>query len=661
LSQDPIQEAELRRLRTRIAELEALVAKCQKEGERAAHLVSLIDAAGDAIISKTISGLVQTWNKGAEHLYGYSASEMIGRDMTVLLPPDRSEEESIILQRLARGERVSHFDTVRRRKDGRSVRVSLSISPIAGEDGSAIGASQVAREINTGWVSEHASAHLAAIVESSDDAIISKDLSGVVMTWNKAAERLYGYTAAEMMGRPMALLLPPDRPDEEAIILDRLRAGERVEHFETVRRRKDGKQIDVSLTVSPIHDKDGTVRGASHVARDISERRHLETQRLHTQKLESLGVLAGGVAHDFNNLLTGILGNASLVVDSLNPSNPSRRFVEELIRAAERAAQLTRQLLAYAGKGRFVTEAVNLSVLVREISALVQTSIPRKVQVRLELTDDLPLIEADTGQMQQVVMNLVINGAEAMGDNVGLVVCTTGAQMVDEAYMRTLGIETTDLKPGKYVTLEVHDSGCGMDEATIARIFDPFFTTKFTGRGLGLAAVLGIVRGHKGSLKVYSSPGKGSTFKLLFPALAGAGLPVDFESAHRELSGSGTVLIVDDEETVRSTARNMLQRYGYRTIEAKDGREAVEIFQKMADEIALVLLDLTMPYMSGEEVLRELKTIKPTVRVLLSSGFNEVEAVRRFTGKGLAGFLQKPYTSTALAETVKGILGAKNV
>src|ERR1051326_3383309 len=367
LSQDTVQEDELRRLRARIAELEALVAKQQQDGQRATHLAALIDSAGDAIITKTITGLVQTWNKGAEQLYGYSASEMIGHDMTVLLPPDRSEEESIILQRLARGERVSHFDTFRRHKDGRFVRVSLSISPIAGEDGSVIGASQVAREINIDWVSAHAGAHLAAIVESSDDAIISKDLNGVVLTWNKAAERLYGYTAVEMAGRPMALLLPPDRPDEEAIILERLRAGEQVGHFETVRRKKDGKQVDVSLTVSPIHDKDGTIRGASHIARDISERRHIETQRLHTQKLESLGILAGGVAHDFNNLLAGILGNASLVVDSMNPSNPNRRFVEECIRAAERASQLTRQLLAYAGKGRFVTEAISLSVLVREI------------------------------------------------------------------------------------------------------------------------------------------------------------------------------------------------------------------------------------------------------------------------------------------------------
>jgi two-component system cell cycle sensor histidine kinase/response regulator CckA len=496
---------------------------------------------------------------------------------------------------------------------------------------------------------------LAAIVESSDDAIISKNLDGIILTWNGGAERIYGYTADEVRGRPMTLLLPPDRPNEETIILDQIKRGERVDHSETVRVRKDGRRIDVSLSVSPIRDQDGIVRGVSHVARDISERKALERQLMQTQKLESLGVLVGGVAHDFNNLLTGILGNASLVADSLPLSNPSRRILEECVKAAERAAHLTRQLLAYAGKGKFVIEAVNLSSLVEEISTLVQTSIPRKVQVRLELQHDVPAIEADTGQLQQVIMNLVINAAEAIADDVGLVVVTTGEQEVNGRYSATVWGHA-DLKPGRYVTLEVHDSGCGMDEATLQRIFDPFFTTKFTGRGLGLAAVSGIVRGHKGAMKVYSVPGKGTTFKLLFPAADVVMTSPSHTTLPSDAQGSGTILVVDDEEIVRDTARNTLERYGYRTILARDGREAIELFRGVPDEIALVLLDLTMPYMNGEEVLRELQSIRPPVRVLLSSGFNEVEAVRRFTGKGLAGFIQKPYTSMALAEKIKQVL-----
>ncbi len=619
----------------------------------------MVQSADDAIIGKTIGGVVQTWNSGAERLYGYSSEDMVDRDMTILLPPDRSDEEALILARIARGERVDHFNTVRRRKDGRRINVSIAISPIMDGNGSVIGASHVARDITAGAELQLALAHLAAIVESSDDAIVSKNLKGVVQTWNKGAERVYGYSRVEMIGRPMSILLPPDRPDEEATILERLGKGERVDHFETARMRKDGTRIEVSLSISPVYDQEGHVIAASHVARDITERRSLEAQRLHAQKLESLGVLAGGVAHDFNNLLTGILGNASLVMEDLAPANPNHGVLGECVRAAERAAQLTRQLLAYAGKGRFVTEAINLSALVREISALIQSSISRKVQVRLELAGDLPLIEADAGQLQQVIMNLIINGAEAVGENVGLVVCTTTLQTVDEAYIRTMGPEGHHIAPGQYVMLEVHDNGCGMDESILSRIFEPFFTTKFTGRGLGLAAVSGIVHGHKGAIRVYSLPGKGSTFKVLFPALSDTNAPPFEPPLHLSEGRDKTVLIVDDEESVRSVARNTLQRRGYRTIEAADGREALEVYRRFSSEVSLVLLDLTMPYMNGEEVLHELRIVTPSVKVLLSSGFNEVEAIRRFTGKGLAGFLQKPYPAAALAETIRKILSDK--
>ena len=446
-------------LQRRVAEFEAKESAWRDLEEEALRLSALVQSADDAIIGKTTKGIVQTWNPGAERLYGYSAEEMIGRDMTVLLPPDRSDEESQILERIGRGERVEHFDTVRMRNDGSLVHVSIAISPIRTKSGEVIGASHVARDITQSTELEFARARLASIVESSDDAIISKDLNGIVLTWNKGAERLYGYSAVEMMGNPMSMLLPPDRPDEEASILKRLAKGERVDHFETARLRKDGRQIEVSLSISPVYDKAGRVRGASHVARDITERHTLETQRLHAQKLESLGVLAGGVAHDFNNLLTGILGNASLVADSLHPANPNRRVLDECVQAAERAAQLTKQLLAYAGKGRFVVEPVNLSALVREISTLIQTSISRKVQVRLELANNLPPVEGDAGQLQQVVMNLIINASEAIGDGVGLVVCSTSSQIVDDAYMRTLGPEAQYIAPGLHVALEVHDSG----------------------------------------------------------------------------------------------------------------------------------------------------------------------------------------------------------
>jgi PAS domain S-box-containing protein len=621
-----------------------------------AQLAAIVESSDDAIVSKTLEGVILTWNTGAERLYGYSASEAIGRAMTMLLPEDRPSEEAEILARIGRGERVEHFETVRRTKSGERVNVSLTISPTRDEAGRICGASHIARNISDRKRVEERLHQLAAIVESSEDAIVSKTLEGVILTWNAGAERLYGYTASEAIGREMTMLLPEDRPDEEAEILARIGRGERVEHFETVRRTKGGQRVDVSLTISPTRNREGEITGASHVARDITDRKRLDEQLRHTQKLESLGVLAGGVAHDFNNLLTGILGNTSLALETLSSSNPARSLLRDVLQASERASTLTRQLLAYAGKGNFLVEPINLSELIREIGRLIQTSISKNVQLRLELRDDIPSVIADGSQMQQIIMNLVINGAEAIGTEAnGTVLVTTGSQQVDEQYLSNALGERSGLAPGTYVTLEVHDTGCGMDDATLARIFDPFFTTKFTGRGLGLSAVQGIVRGHKGTMKVYSRPGRGTTFKVLLPATTEAVTTEPTVPLSPVASGQ-LVLVVDDEEIIRKTAKSMLERHGYTVVVAEDGLRAVELFHVLGDKVALVLLDMTMPVMSGEEAFRRLKEIVPDVRVLLSSGYNESEAIRRFTGKGLAGFIQKPYSSTVLSEKLHSIL-----
>ena len=619
------------------------------------RLAAIEESSEDAIVSKTLDGTILTWNKGAEQVYGYTAEEVIGRHMSLLLPPDRREEESRILERIRHGERLEHFETVRRRKTGEPIHISVTISPIRDKNGRIIGASHLARS-RTDRRLEQQLEQLAAIVESAEDAIISKTLDGTVLTWNAGAERVYGYNAAEMIGKPMTLLLPEGLPNEENEILQLLRAGKRVEHFETVRKTKRGDLIDVSLTISPIRSADGTITGASHVARNVTERKQLEEQLRHTQKLESLGVLAGGVAHDFNNLLTGILGNASLALESLSSHSPVCGLLRDVVNASERASHLTRQLLAYAGKGRFIIEPLNVSVLVWEISNLIQASVPKNVQLRLELGEDLPLIQADASQIQQVVMNLVINGAEAIGaQQNGTVLVTTAVQEVDEHYLATALGETDELTPGTYVCLEVHDTGCGMDEATMNRIFDPFFTTKFTGRGLGLAAVQGIVRGHKGAMKVYSTPGQGTTFKILYPASGEAAARGKTLIAQTATQGE-LILVIDDEDIIRRTAKSMLERYGYTVVLAENGKEGVELFQVLSEKVAAVLLDMTMPVMNGEEAFSQLKRIQPEVKVILSSGYNEAEAVRRFTGKGLAGFIQKPYTATALSDKMRSVL-----
>jgi PAS domain S-box-containing protein len=501
---------------------------------------------------------------------------------------------------------------------------------------------------------EHSLYEKAQLLDLARDAILSLDFDGTIRFWNSGAERMYGWTSQEAIGKCCHELLrtvfpAPMREIEIKLVARGYWEGE------VVHTARDGATMRMMSRWALRKGEEGRPVGFLEINTDITEKLRLEDQLRHTQKLESLGVLAGGVAHDFNNLLTGILGNASLAHDALPAHHPNRPLLQEVMKASERAADLTRQLLAYAGKGRFVMRTLNLSTLVTEISGLVQTSIPKHVQVRHELAAGLPGIDADPGQLQQIVMNLVINGAEAIGPEGGAVLVRTGIQQVDRQYIDSMSSAGELLEPGKYISLEVCDNGSGMTGETLARIFDPFFTTKFAGRGLGLSAVLGIVRAHKGALKVESHAGQGTTFKVLFPASANQVSAVSAGPA-RSLAGSGTVLVVDDEELVRKTATYTLQRYGYRTVVAEDGSRAVEIYKSQPDGIVLVLLDLTMPGVTGEEALRQLQGINSGVRVLLSSGYNEMEAVQRFAGKGLAGFIQKPYTAAALAEKVKEVL-----
>ena len=504
-----------------------------------------------------------------------------------------------------------------------------------------------------------ASRLLAAIVESSDDAIIGQSHEGTIRTWNAGAERLYGYCADEILGCKVSRLTPPERSEEEARILGKLHRGERVDHVETLRVRKDGTLLEVSLTISPIRSECGEIVGASQVVRDITEQKRAAEHLRQTQKLESLGVLAGGIAHDFNNLLVGILGNANLALDLLPSDSPGVTPIQAVVSAGEKAAELTRQMLAYSGHGRFVLKRINLSAYIRQVMPLIEAAISRTVELRLDLVEDLSAIEADTAQMQQLLMNLVINGAEAIPDGKpGIVTVTTRREEVDEHSVHSpTGSVSCDLKQGTYVVLEVQDNGTGMDEQTQARIFEPFFTTKFTGRGLGLAAVLGIVRGHSGAIHVLSTPGGGSTFRVLLPAAA-----VQQDSAREQpqradsLTGWGTVLFIDDEEIVRSLAERALKTHGYTVLLAKDGEQGLKLFRENADNIRGVVLDLTMPVMSGEETLRRLKEIRTDIPVILSSGFGEMEAMSRFKGQGLAGFLQKPYQSTLLLKKVGEIM-----
>ena len=395
---------------------------------------------------------------------------------------------------------------------------------------------------------------------------------------------------------------------------------------------------------------------------DITDRKQAELDRmemnrklLETQKLESLGLLAGGVAHDFNNLLTAILGNATLARMDLASNSTAQEYLEQIEKTSLRAAELCKQMLAYSGRGRFVVQRLDLSAVVREMAKLLELSVGKKAALRYNLAPELPAVLADATQLRQIVMNLVINASEAIGDQSGTITLSTGVMEADRAYLHETHL-SPDIPEGRYVFFEVSDTGCGMSPETQARIFDPFFTTKFTGRGLGLAAVQGIARGHGGALKVYSEEGRGSTFKLLLPCTQG--LPHEADAAPvvpPVWRGHGTVLVVDDEQAVRLVAERMLRSFGFDVATASDGREGIEVFHGEPDRWTLVLLDLTMPRMDGEEMFREIRRVRPEARVLLMSGFNEQEAISRFVGKGLAGFIQKPFRRETLEEKLREI------
>ena len=458
-------------------------------------------------------------------------------------------------------------------------------------------------------------------------------------------------------GRPFE---PEELPLSRAVL-----QGKTSRNVEAVIRRPDGERRTVLANAAPVRDAEGNVTAGVVVFPDITERKReeerqhkLEAQVRHAQKLESLGVLAGGIAHDFNNLLMAILGNADLAMSDLPEDSPVRETLREIVNAARRAADLTRQMLAYSGKGTIVTGALSLNEVVREMGQMLDVSIAKRATLRQELADALPTIEADATQIRQVVMNLLTNASEAIEDPGGEVVVRTTTVDCDADRLRGL-LLAEDLDVGPYVCLEVSDTGCGMDPETIGRIFDPFFTTKFAGRGLGMAAVQGIVRGHGGAIEVRSRPGQGTTFRLFFPVAAGGDILAarpDRGESRDEWRGSGTVLLVDDEETVRAVGRAMLERAGFDVLEAEDGRQALERFREAADGIACVLLDLTMPRMDGERCLRELRAIRPDVRIVLTSGYTEQEVRSRLAGERPAGFLQKPYQRAQLIGVVRRAL-----
>jgi signal transduction histidine kinase/CheY-like chemotaxis protein len=480
---------------------------------------------------------------------------------------------------------------------------------------------------------QHTNATLASLIEACPLAIVAFKPDGSVRIENAAAEAVG--LAQNSEGRVLA---------------DSAACGEAVANADLT-CDVQGKTLHLNIWAAPILTEDALLDGVVMMAADVSERKALEAHIQQNQRLESIGVLAGGIAHDFNNLLTGVMGNASFLQDISKPGSREAQAAGDLIEASQAMAKLTAQMLAYSGRSRFVIEPIDLSAEVRRITHLVQASIPKNVRLSFDLCEGMPAIEADASQLQQVVMNLVINGGEAVGAEQGTVEVRTLARRVEQAELASSVLQPP-VPAGEYIMLEVRDTGAGMDEETMLRIFDPFFTTKFTGRGLGLSAVLGIVRAHHGALMVESRVGSGTTFRIFFPCSAKLPTPRETLVTHR---GSGVVLVVDDEHLVLRVAQSVLVEAGYEVLTATNGVEALDMCDARSGRIDVVLLDMTMPVMGGEEAMAQLGSRWPNVAVIATSGYDREEAERRFAPRP-AGFLQKPYTSAQLTSKIAEVL-----
>jgi two-component system, cell cycle sensor histidine kinase and response regulator CckA len=630
-----------------------------------------------AVFHLTVDGMIESWNPGAERIFGFEPAEIIGRPGSVLFTPEDNlqgapEHEIRFAIESGRAE-DSRWHL---RKDGSRFWANGVMVGLRDETGTVIGLAKIIRDDTERKRSDELlqfQVNLAdAITANAAEGILLIDSDGRVTFSNRMCEAIVGWSSDELVGELLHEKLHCRRPDgtwypsEDCPHMEVIRTATMMRSDEDFFVHKDGRLVPISCSIAPIKS-DSTVAGAVMVVRDLTQQKLIEaTERENeealqqAQKLESIGVLAGGIAHDFNNLLTGIMGNAGLARRAITAGRTEQAasLLRDVLAASERAADLTRQLLAYAGKGRFLILPVDLCKLVSDVSTLIRASLSKKITLVLDVPEDCPLVEADRAQLQQLVMNLVINGGEAIGDEAGTLTVRVRTEHFTERRERPRA-EGFPIVTGDYVRIDVIDTGAGMDAETRGRIFEPFFTTKFLGRGLGLSAALGIVRGHRGAISVRSEPGEGTTFTVLLPVQRES-RRTDRTSGHilleRELRGVGTILVADDEEGIRSLVANILEDAGYTVELAVDGAEAIERLGRLGDGVRLVLLDLTMPRMGGEETAAELRRIQPEIPIVAMSGYGDIEVMQRFSEAGVDDFLPKPFTPDQLAAKVRDIL-----
>jgi PAS domain S-box-containing protein len=639
---------------------------------------SLLEIIPDAIVAVNSQGEIVQVNTQTEALFGYARNELVGQKVELLVPEADRHSHRQHREDFAQAPRVRRMgpdmELSGRRKNGTEFPVEISLSPVVTEQGtvvlSAIREISDRRRIEQELRRAHEElsqrtdrelwdyrSRLASIIDSSDDAIIGKDLDGIVTTWNRGAERIYGYTAEEMVGKSISTIAPNDRPDEILGILDNIRNGLSVEHYETSRITKDGRRLNISISVSPIRNSEGTIVGASAIARNITDQKRAEDQLRQAQKMEAVGRLAGGVAHDFNNVLGIIMACTEFL--NTGPEGKTERktkeYVDNIRTAAQRGAGLTRQLLAFSRKQAVQPTVFDLNDRLNEVAKLVRPLMGSDVDVVLKprSSTSAAVIEADPGQIDQIVLNLAVNARDAMPLG-GKLILETDVTEFDDHMVR----QHPQLTPGKYVLLAVSDTGIGMDEATVSRIFEPFFTTKEVGKGtgLGLATVYGIVRQSGGYVWVYSEPGRGTTFKIYFPSAEHKlGLASSRESEVAFPRGDGTtILLVEDDDLMRSLTKQMLEEHGYSVLEAKDGASALDQVTRGDARIDCVLTDVVMRGLSGIELGSRLSQTHPETRVVYMSGYTGELITKSDTIQLDLPLLEKPFTRNSLLKALQG-------
>ncbi len=543
---------------------------------------SLIEASLDPLVTISAHGKITDVNRATERVTGYSRDELIGTDFADYFTDPQKARDGY--QRAFNKGIVKDYELEIRHRGGHLIPVMYNVSVYHDRSGDIVGLFAAARDISRSKQAEEKNLRLAAIVESSDDAIIGKSLDGIITSWNRGAANIYGYKEDEVVGKPVSLLVPPERHDELSRLLERAKQGEHVEHHETVRRKKDGRDIDVSLTISPIRNPEGRITGASTIARDITEQTSLQRQLLQAQKMEAIGTLAGGVAHDFNNVLQVVLGYSELLLEEEGVPQRHKADVLKINESARRGADLVQRLLTFSRKMEIKPQPLNLNRRVTELRKMLERTIPKMIDIQLLLSADLATINADPTQIDQILMNLAVNARDAMPEGGNLIVETANI-LIDAEYART----HVEAKPGHHVLLTVTDTGMGMDKATLEHIFEPFYTTKSVGEGtgLGLAMVHGIVQQHGGHVRCYSEPGQGTTFKVYFPALISDEEQEETAARRMPRGGSETVLLVDDEKMIRDLGSRILSKSGYKVIAASNGKEALDVYEQRGGEIAL--------------------------------------------------------------------------